>query len=231
MSKNPIFQERKKHVNQMSKYLIFQEVKKNGSSVTLQDKKISKNPIFQERQKKRDSTEFFCTFGNFFFSSPEILSILHAWLYRVFLVIFFGEIHDFFVNGPKNFFFNVNPYHFWNSCVTLQTRKMKKFSQTTLAIFLCFFFPPPKKKTNFFFPGPKILKKTLRSNCAKKKLLKIFFQPKNASKMVQNFCSKKWLKNFLHSKMTTKWSKNVYTKSDCKNFFCLKLTIKWSKNF
>ena len=67
MSKNPIFQERKKHVNQMSKYLIFQEVKKKRAERDTTDKKISKNPIFQERQKKRDTTDIFCTFGKFFF--------------------------------------------------------------------------------------------------------------------------------------------------------------------
>ena len=95
MSKNPIFQERKKHVNQMSKYLIFQEVKKKRAGAWLTEKKISKNPIFQERQKKRDYTEFFCTFGKFFFFISWNIKYFACVTIQNFLVIFLGKIHDF----------------------------------------------------------------------------------------------------------------------------------------
>ena len=104
MSKNPIFQERKKRANQMSKYLIFQEVKKKRAERDTTDKKISKNPIFQERQKKRDTTDIFCTFGKFFFFTSWNIKYFACVTLQTFFGHFFGENSWFFVNGPKNFF-------------------------------------------------------------------------------------------------------------------------------
>ena len=129
-----------------------------------------------------------------FFFGRKILSILNAWLYRVFFVFFFWKFMIFW-KWTKKFFFNVNPYHF-QTHAWLYRRKIVFLPNDTYHL-LSFFLP--KKKKKFFFLGPQnVVKKAL----AKKKWLKIFFQPKNASKMIKNFCSKKWLKIFLHSKMT-----------------------------
>ena len=168
-----------------------------GPSVTLRKKKSQKTLFFRRDKKNVTLRKKFVHFENFFFSPPEILSILHAWLYGKNLVIFL-EKFMIFCKWTKKFFFNVNPYHFWNSCVTLRKQKnnfLKGYLPTS-----CVFFSQKKKKKFFFFRAPKFLK-----NPAK---------------------NKKWLKIFLHQKVTLKWSSNFYIKSDCKNFFRPKVTVK-----
>ena len=78
-----------------SKYLIFQEVKKKRAERDTTEKKISKNPIFQERQKKRDTTEFFCTFGKFFFFISWNIKYFACVTLQSFFGHFFWKIHDF----------------------------------------------------------------------------------------------------------------------------------------
>ena len=129
--------------------------KKTGRAWHYRKKNLKKPYFSGETKKTWHYRSFFVHLENFFFSPPEILSILHAWHYRKNLVIFLEKFMIFW-KKTKKFFFNVNPYHFWNSCVTLQTQKkifLKGYLPTS-----CVFFSPKKKK-NFFFPGPKILKK------------------------------------------------------------------------
>ena len=109
------------------KYLIFQEVKKN--------------------------VHFFVHFvyilKKCFFFGRKILSILNAWLYRVFFVFFFWKFM-IFLKWTKKFFFNVNPYHF-QTHAWLYRRKIFFLPNDTyhLLSFFC-----QKKKKIFFFLGP-----------------------------------------------------------------------------
>ena len=155
MSKNPIFQERKKHVNQMSKYLIFQEVKKKRAERDTPDKKNLKKPYFSGETKKTwHPGHFLYIWKIFFFSPPEILSILHAWHPGHFLVIFL-EKFMIFCKWTKKCFFNVNPYHFQTHA--WHPGHKKKFFSKGICQLLVFFFPKKKKKF-FFFRAPKFLK-------------------------------------------------------------------------
>ena len=102
---------------------------------------------------------FFCTFcvhfeKNFFFGR-KILSILNAWLYRVFFVFFFWKFMIFW-KWTKKFFFNVNPYHF-QTHAWLYRRKIFFLPNDTyhLLSFFC-----QKKKKSFFFLGPQNVVKT-----------------------------------------------------------------------
>ena len=115
----------------------------------------------------------------FFFSPPEILSILHAWLYRHFLVIFL-EKFMIFCKKTKKFFFNVNPYHFQTHAWLY--RHKKKFFSKGICQLLVFFFPKKKKKKIFFFRVPKFLKKP-----CEEKVTKNFFSTKKCFQNGQTF--------------------------------------------
>ena len=136
-------------------FLKYFSILKTGRSVTPRTKKSQKTLFFRRDKKNVTPRTFFVHLEKFFFSPPEILSILHAWHPGHFLVIFL-EKFMIFCKWTKKFFFNVNPYHFQTHA--WHPGHKKKFFSKGICQLLVFFFPKKKKK-NFFFPGPKILKK------------------------------------------------------------------------
>ena len=153
--------------------------KKTGRAWHYGQKHLKKPYFSGETKKTWHYGHFLYIWKIFFFSPPEILSILHAWHYGHFWVIFL-EKFMIFCKWTKKFFFNVNPYHFQTHAWHYGHKK--KFFSKGICQLLVFFFPKKKKKNFFFFSGPQNFKKTLRRTyqvIKESPLRRLFFSTKN----------------------------------------------------